>query len=513
MNEKRGFTLTELLGVIFLLGIIALVAIPPIIEQIKSSSKDISKATQKLIFSAADSYIDENKNEYLFAKGDVYCLKIETLINSDHLIENLTDIKTGKKIDINKVIKLEVENMANKDYSIVNENQCKENKLYIDKSGANKPQLINGMTPIKWSGTEWIATTENDSQWYNYKDKKWANAKTEDGSFWVWIPRYAYSITSGYHTSEAGTIEIKFLKNKTDMISDGTSTAPLPIYNGDQQTNFVKHPAFKFGDDEILGFWVAKFEPSGTSSNINIVPNVTSLREMKIGDQFDAAINMKNNNKYGWNATDVDTHMMKNDEWGAVAYLSISIYGANEEVWINNSETFTTGCAGDSIAAESFNGCQNEYHTEIGQKASTTHNIYGVYDMSGGSWESTASYVDNGHENLATHGQSILNAAPKYKNIYEVGATDTRENNYNANKAIFGDAVYETSLNDLGSTSWYKSYSFVAYSSVPWFLRGGAHYNTTNAGIFNFDSGDGGAFDSSGNVQNNATFRPVVFST
>ena len=34
--------------------------------------------------------------------------------------------------------------------------------------------------------------------------RKWANAKTSDGSMWVWIPRYAYSITSGYHSSSAG---------------------------------------------------------------------------------------------------------------------------------------------------------------------------------------------------------------------------------------------------------------------------------------------------------------------
>ncbi len=26
---------------------------------------------------------------------------------------------------------------------------------------------------------------------------------TEDGSMWVWIPRYAYNITSGYHQSGA----------------------------------------------------------------------------------------------------------------------------------------------------------------------------------------------------------------------------------------------------------------------------------------------------------------------
>ena len=40
---------------------------------------------------------------------------------------------------------------------------------------------------------------------------------------------------------------------------------------------------------------------------------------------------------------------MKNDEWGAVAYLSKSKYGKeNEEVWINNSSSYITGSAGNS---------------------------------------------------------------------------------------------------------------------------------------------------------------------
>ncbi len=45
--------------------------------------------------------------------------------------------------------------------------------------------------------------------------------------------------------------------------------------------------------------------------------------------------------------------MMKNDEWGAVAYLSKSKYGKqNEEVWINNSSSYITGSAGNIVFAK-----------------------------------------------------------------------------------------------------------------------------------------------------------------
>ena len=33
---------------------------------------------------------------------------------------------------------------------------------------------------------------------------------------WVWIPRYAYNITSGYHSGSAGNIEVEFMKGLTN---------------------------------------------------------------------------------------------------------------------------------------------------------------------------------------------------------------------------------------------------------------------------------------------------------
>lgn len=81
---------------------------------------------------------------------------------------------------------------------------------------------------------------------------------------------------------------------------------------------------------------------------------------------------------------------MKNVEWGAISYLLNSKYGKNTDITINdNSEYYTGG------------GIETAYISNVAQ--STTGNIYGVYDMSGGLWEYTAAYVNNGHSNLTLY--------------------------------------------------------------------------------------------------------------
>src|SRR5574344_3064957 len=101
---------------------------------------------------------------------------------------------------------------------------------------------------------------------------------------------------------------------------------------------------------------------------------------------FNAVRNVENTyaSTYGVDATTIDTHMMKNMEWGAIDYLTSSIYGRYNnsttcissgcEVVINN-QGYTTGC--------SSSGCG--WATK-GMSASTTGNVYGIYDRSGGAY-------------------------------------------------------------------------------------------------------------------------------
>jgi hypothetical protein len=386
------------------------------------------------------------------------------------------------------------------------------------------------MTPIKWSGTTWVNTTASDTAWYNYDttNKIWANAKTADGSMWVWIPRYIYKISTGWHTSTAGTIDIQFSKG----VDDNWNKSVIGTINGNESANssnntWTNHPAFTFGDTELTGIWVAKFEASAAEGvangyvadyacpnggdntsikTIKVLPNIQTWRCQSISNAFIASRNMEKNTVYGWGTTgnNIDTHLMKNTEWGAVAYLSKSNYGqGTNEIWINNNQNYVTGCAGNSVSSAGYDGCQNTYETANGVKASTTSNIYGIYDMSGGAWEFVATYVDNGNANLVGPGSLVISADSKYKVTYDMGITDSQANNYVTFANGRGDALYETSATGISTTSWFSDYSITPYSSSPWLIRGGRYAGSTGTGIFAFDFIWVGGTSGSG-------FRPVL---
>ena len=431
----------------------------------------INTTASKWIYNTTSGAIGENESSYNnnFSSNEQTITLKSTTAGTYYLHVLTVDNAGNKKETISNAVTVEKALVADGSYN--------------EDKGVNTPKLGSGMTPIKWKGSTWIETTGNDPDWYDYTAKKWANAKTSDGSMWVWIPRYAYSITSGYHSSSAGNIDVEFMKGLTNE----TSTGRTSFQNSSGQGKWNIHPAFNYGQT-VSGIWVAKFEASrsnatssssGGNNTIKIQPGVSSWTDIAVNDIFKTCRNYN---------TLLNSHMMKNTEWGAVAYLSKSKYGINGEVAINSFNNYTGG------------GSDNSYVDNTDQ--STTGNVWGIYDMSGGKYEYVAAYVNNGSSSLNTYGSSLVSASSYMKDIY-TASKDTSSENYNESSSKYGDALYETSSDNSGYNSWYDDYSLFPSKDEPFFRRGGAKDDRTHAGVFSFDYSDGDEYYAS-------TFRPVL---
>ena len=381
------------------------------------------------------------------------------------------------------------------------------------------------------------------SNWYDYTagENKWANVKTTGGGndcYWVWIPRYAYKVPTKGDTAK--TIEVKFLQGKTNKpigkTTEITNTTPTP-------GTWVVHPAFtdagNGGFGELTGIWVAKFEASSNASNVvenptesqlaidggsatdtelkvRVKPNVTSWRNITVGNIFTVCRNLTTSENSLEGTTGINSHMMKNTEWGAIAYLSMSVYGKNGEVWNNpyynnttNYSPITGLCSNETDGKDKgmtdiTKTCK--YNEAGGGNASTTGNVYGVYDMAGGAWEYVAGILSSYKSNSGNYDFTNSATYPnKYFDWY-AGSSSDRDTNYNANTNKYGDAVYETSsFGGSDTDSWDSSCSNFPYSDVPVFIRGGRAYNGSYAGVFAFNF-------YTGEASTDTSFRPCLVS-
>ena len=517
------------------------------------------------------------------------------------------------------------------------------NGSYNKEKGVNEPRILSGMTEVMFNLPEGSnkgtviksgETGFDESNWYDYSGKidkegkkienRWANAVTEDGSYWVWIPRFAYKITyaDASDKSKGGTIDVKFLLGTTDeYYTDDTKTTKETAKRAKSATEEVDtttdyyyvHPAFtnesSIGyanggwDKELTGIWVAKFEAGyasgnnsapvkassanysqsdswtgaveagttndgtqtarnwldgiyGTTTSIKyptFQPITYSMNYINVNDAYNVSKALtESGNIYGLSSSTTDSHLMKNSEWGAVAYLAQSKYGNNNnEPYVNNinlnsggaKRTATEGKTGvDSVYAVTgvTTGMANEEEKQKtienlittgntanngvytwdqieGQKSSSTLNMYGVFDLSGGVWERTAGYVANGYDQLRAYGSSLTDSgkrteSTKYVTVYPHDTAETSTDidtksraNYNVNKYIFGDAIRETSISGTGATSWKEDYSYFPALIHPFFIRGGLMWNDSIAGLFAFYRIYGGSGYHIG-------FRPVLIA-
>ena len=419
---------------------------------------------------------------------------------------------------------------------------------YFESSGANNPVLASNMIPVYYDVTEEVwkkadaSNINKTNLWYSYESSgeykgRWANAVTvkdtnrqtylnatpgtiipmdDINTMWVWIPRFNAVTPSNYNggtQAKPNAIDVTFVKQNETAID-----------------------AFTFGDKELSGFWYAKFEIGGTLassctnetcnvSNIVVKPNVSSLRSQIVSNFFFASRSMEQTgNSFGFVSSEVDTHMSKNNEWGAVAYLTQSIYGrctnstTCSEVYRNNSSGYYTGRSGGASGKTPINETYTDqtstdlyntygfytyddyllnYDTNTkgnkvkgkGTGASTTGTIYGIYDMSGGSDEYVMGVLADTNGNPRSGYASTSNSG--FTGMLEDGTTytgiafpDSKYYNLYTGTSYVGHALIETKY-------WHADNANFAAAWGPWFIRGGNYNMSWGAGVFSFSSGNG----------------------
>lgn len=463
-----------------------------------------------------------------------------------------------------------------------------------------------------YEAKQWAnAVTVESSKLSTYKNKSGVVVNNNDvKGYWVYIPRYAYEVMRPNATDRVvaeQNFDIRFettdSPKKTPAAScnilqptisqmwqggtqvDNASSTNSNIlakdyrtecypnsrdYPGDDvdlsngKTTWSTHPAFTWGNTDLNGIWIGKFEMTGSRTNPTVKPNEHANINEDIGVLYTMAksigYNDPNNtggnpvsglttNKHGLSAS-TKSHMVRNSDWGAAVYLTASVYGAGYNGVMPNVAVTTSSDADNQSADFGITGCgpsssssmanysdgaglnssvvssltacsankERAYNGSIGTHASTTGNVYGVYDMSGGAFEYVMGNLTHGNttepeENYDTDA-FINQVGEPYVNLYRIDEYNwgfmgnmfafapawLKDDNSTINvmnvdictySSCGGGAIHETSLYQKNSYDggWNsEAHGFIDGASV-WNIRGGSARSDGNgSGVFSFTS-------------------------
>lgn len=382
------------------------------------------------------------------------------------------------------------------------------------------PTVYPGLQPITIEYNREEKTSKYDLNWGKYGEiPRWANAKAPDGSYFVWIPRYAYRIVYydtpvknnqepnpgrivGYSDNRGlvdasgnpsttfnrdnplvdlyllgkGENKYQYMKNgvfsydvsKTDATNNPLRLMIHPAFSPIRRPGFTEKDGNFGWDSEVTGFWVSKFEMSEFNDTCKSIPGVKS-ENISASRAFDKAFNYSMKAFTQADSKNYTSMLMTNTQWGAVNLLATAAYGSKPAA---NTNTNYIGSSLNSLST------------------STTEERSGVQDMSGLSYDLVSAYVANGNQSITQNAQSLLiNKDSKYVDVYASGNTSQEVINNNMDK--YGDGMAEINVKTGDTSAFANGVKNMPYGSNPVFTRGGNAANSSECGMYSVHGSNG----------------------
>lgn len=331
MKSERGISVLALAITVIVMLIITSITTYNGITVIKDARK--KDATDKLSticnsLRKDDGFLDFSAgNTVVLTEQDYISLDLKEYYDEDYpvLVEKTFTVEPTRKITRYVLKMFDGEEMTdlyvNQEFTI--EKALEKNTYgtsFDEINNVNRPILLDGMHAVKSDMSGLVDDIYTD-KWYNYNSSAPSFAKmkydsdgdgsvTDEALVFVWIPRYAYYIQEYYDGLNNplrpftevpnSAMKIVFLREETNyMVNNETLPAGYRV-----------HPAFKDGNNEKPGIWIAM----ETSESDATFSSAVSNSESVVGSH-----------------SEIESHLMTNTEYAAALYLMFA-YNCFDEI-------------------------------------------------------------------------------------------------------------------------------------------------------------------------------------
>ena len=290
ISKKVVIILLIAIILVLILACFAIVTVPKIIEKVNAEKNTLLSYEVKEKISENEYKIliiirSEDGIEYIkYPNGNILKANGKNKVGIDYKIVE----ETGYDFIIKQVGKEEVTETIFKEIQKINGDYVLVNGVYVNKpdlSGFDSKytRYLNISEDGKMVPGEWTSTAVNDSEWYSYKDAKWANIYYEvngANTYYVWIPRYCFKLNQDSERSD-----VKFIDTSNNYIdADGNKITWEQL----QEEGYQIPEAFQFSDYRIPGYWAMKYTagdittPSTINFDMSVYRGVVTVKNIKL---------------------------------------------------------------------------------------------------------------------------------------------------------------------------------------------------------------------------------------
>lgn len=346
MKKRNGFTLIELLGVLVILGIVLVIAVPSMTKTLKKSKDDEYKRLVKTIEIAAENYIEKNRDQYsvLNEVGGVVTITLQQLIDDSLLQNPVLNPKTGKDISGNATVIAQTDSDKTLNFrftlnsaslsnyvknglilhydGIENNGFGKHNHkatLWKDLSGRNNDAQLNNVMFDQNSG--WNANSLHLDDEKGNKDFSVLQTTTFSG-----MKSFTIEVTGSFNVYSSGNRSPRIISSNGSYLGNYQSINGVDITQVNQDKNYKSYVSN--GDSALAKEYnIASYSPqmtltirfddgskqltyfaNGRKVKEDLITNFTTINLSKIGLAYEA------NGAYVYHSVRVYNGVLTNEE-------------------------------------------------------------------------------------------------------------------------------------------------------------------------------------------------------